>query len=345
MKENKKPTNLSEIGEFTLIEKLTSGIKLRHESSLKGVGDDAAVLDSGPGRVKVVTTDMLAEGIHFDLMYTPLKHLGYKAVISNLSDVLAMNAEPKQILVSLAVSSRFSFEAIEELFEGIHLACDTYNVDLVGGDTVSSLTGLTLSVTAIGEVEASELRYRNAARENDLICVSGDLGGAYLGLQILEREKQLYEEDPSVQPALEGYDYILERQLKPEARADIRQLLKVKGIQTNAMIDVSDGLASDLIHICRQSGIGCQIYHDRIPIAKDTVEAARELELEPLICALHGGEDYELLFTVPLSEYDKVKDIQEISIIGSMQGEKAMIITGDGSGAELVAQGWDPDPE
>ncbi len=345
MDENTKPVSLSEIGEFTLIEKLTSKISLRHKSTLRGVGDDAAVLASGADRVKVVTTDMLTEGIHFDLMYTPLKHLGYKAVISNVSDVLAMNAEPMQITVSLAVSSKFSLEAVEELYEGIHLACETYHVDLVGGDTVSSLTGLTISVTAIGEVEKSEVRYRNTARENDLICVSGDLGGAYLGLQILEREKRLYEEDPTVQPELEGYDYILERQLKPEARTDIRQLLIDRGIQTTAMIDISDGLASDLIHICKQSAIGCQIYHDRIPISEDTVKAAREMEIEPLICALHGGEDYELLFTAPLSEYDKLKDIQEISIIGNMQGEKALIITDDGSGAELVAQGWDPEAE
>lgn len=337
----KTPVSLSDIGEFGLIEKLTKDITLKHKTSLKGVGDDAAVIDCGD-ICRVVTTDMLTEGIHFNLMYVPLKHLGYKAVMVNLSDVYAMNAIPKQITVSLSVSSKFSVEAVEELYAGIQLACETYDVDLIGGDTVSSLTGLTLSITAIGEAKKEDIKYRSGAELNDLICVSGDLGAAYLGLQILEREKDIYEKDNSIQPHLDGYDYILERQLKPEARKDIVEWFAAEGIKVNALIDISDGLSSELIHICKASGKGCQIYPEKIPVDQATKDVAKELEMEDLVTALHGGEDYELLFTVPISEYDKVIAFEGVSIIGNItESGKAVLVTGEGEGVELVAQGWD----
>lgn len=342
MKDNKQPTQLSDVGEFKLIELLTKDVKLKHASSLKGVGDDAAVIDCG-NSCRVVTTDMLTEGIHFDLMYTPLKHLGYKSVVVNLSDVYAMNAIPSQIIVSIAVSSKFSLEAIEELYSGIHLACEQYNVDLIGGDTVSSLSGLIISVTAIGEAPKNQVKYRSGAKTNDLICVSGDLGGAFLGLQVLEREKEIYQKDSSIQPDLTGFDYVLERQLKPEARGDIIQWIKKEDIKVNAMIDISDGLSSELIHICKASEKGCKIYHDKIPVNPETREAAKRFNMEWLIPALHGGEDYELLFTVPMSEHEKVTKLEEIHIIGNItkKGEKSLIVTGEGEGAELVAQGWE----
>ena len=297
---NKSPTSLTEIGEFGLIDRLTKDIKHLHLSTLKGVGDDAAVIDAGEKCI-VITTDMLTEGVHFDLMYNPLKHLGYKSVIVNLSDLYSMNAIPKQITVSIAISSKFSIEAIDELYSGIHLACEMYEVDLVGGDTVSSLTGLVISITAIGEAKKEEITYRGGASENDLICVSGDLGGAFLGLQLLEREKDIYNEDPEIQPDLSGYDYILERQLKPEARKDVVEVLRNEGINITSMIDISDGLSSELLHLCQNSGRGCKIYHDKIPIHPSVSAAAKDFNLEPLICALHWGEDYELLFTVPLN--------------------------------------------
>lgn len=341
MAKAKTPVSLSDIGEFGLIEQLTKDITLKHKTSLKGIGDDAAVIDCGD-MCRVVTTDMLTEGIHFNLMYVPLKHLGYKAVMVNLSDVYAMNAIPKQITVSISVSSKFSVEAIEELYAGIHLACETYNVDLIGGDTVSSLTGLTISITAIGEAKKEDIKYRSGAELNDLICVSGDLGGAYLGLQILEREKDIYEKDNAIQPHLEGYDYILERQLKPEARKDIVEWFAAEGIKVNALIDISDGLSSELIHICKASKKGCQIYPEKIPIDQATKDAAKELELEDLVTALHGGEDYELLFTVPISEYDKLIAFESVSIIGNItESGKAVLVTGEGEGVELVAQGWE----
>ncbi|MCK4922666.1 MAG: thiamine-phosphate kinase [Bacteroidales bacterium] len=341
MIKDKTPISLSDIGEFGLINQLTKNIKLKHKTSLKGIGDDAAVIDCGD-ICRVITTDMLTEGIHFNLMYSPMKHLGYKSVMVNVSDVYAMNAIPKQITVSISVSSKFSIEAIEELYEGIHLACETYDVDLIGGDTVSSLTGLTISVTAIGEAKKEEIKYRSGAKLNDLICVSGNLGGAYMGLQILEREKDIYEKDNSIQPQLEGYDYILERQLKPEARKDIVEWFKAENIKVNALIDISDGLSSELIHICKESGKGCQIYPEKIPIDSATTDAAKELELEDLVTALHGGEDYELLFTVPMSEYKKVNDFEGVSIIGNItESGKAVLVTGEGEGVELVAQGWE----
>ncbi|MCF8380345.1 MAG: thiamine-phosphate kinase [Bacteroidales bacterium] len=341
MAKAKTPVSLSELGEFGLIEKLTKDISLKHKTSLKGVGDDAAVIDCGE-TCRVITTDMLTEGIHFNLMYVPLKHLGYKAVMVNLSDVYAMNAIPKQITVSISVSSKFSVEAIEELYAGIHLACETYDVDLIGGDTVSSLTGLTISVTAIGEARKEDVKYRSGAQLNDLICVSGDLGAAYLGLQILEREKDIYEKDNSIQPHLDGYDYILERQLKPEARKDIIEWFKAEGIKVNALIDISDGLSSELVHICKASDKGCQIYPEKIPINQSATDVAKELELEDLVAALHGGEDYELLFTVPISEYDKVNNFDGVSIIGNITDSgKAVLVTAEGEGVELVAQGWD----
>lgn len=341
MAQEKQPTQLSDVGEFGLIDRLTKDIKLRQKSTIKGVGDDAAVIDCGEF-CRIITSDILTEGIHFDLMYTPLKHLGYKAVISNLSDIYAMNATPTQFIVSIAISSKFSVEAVEELYSGIHLASELYNVDLVGGDTVSSITGLAISITAIGEAKKEDVRYRSGAQTNDLICVSGDLGGAFFGLQVLEREKEIYEKDTNIQPDLSGFDYVLERQLKPEARKEIIEWLKAEGIKTHAMIDISDGLSSDLIHICKASGKGCDIYHDKIPIHENTQAAAKEFNMEALIPALHGGEDYELLFTVPLSEYDKLSGAANISIIGNITGEgdKSRIITGDGEGAELVAEGW-----
>ncbi len=339
---HQKPTPLSEIGEFGLIERLTKGLKHVNASTVKGVGDDAAVLDTG-GKCIVLTTDMLTEGIHFDLVYTPLKHLGYKAVVVNLSDVCAMNARPTQITVSIAISSKFSVEAVEELYSGIHLACEKYGVDLVGGDTVSSLSGLVISITAVGEANREDIRYRSGAKVNDLVCVTGDLGAAYMGLQLLEREKSLFEQDQAVQPDLSGYDYILERQLKPEARVDIIRLLQSEGIEIHAMIDISDGLSSELLHICKNSGTGCRIYHDRIPIDASTSMMAGEFKMEPLVCALHGGEDYELLFTVPLSEYDKLTKVPDVKIIGNITdvSEGTLMMTGEGQALPLTAQGWE----
>ncbi len=338
----KQATPLSEIGEFGLIERLTSRFLLKHPSSIKGVGDDAAVIDIGEEYL-IVTTDLLSEGIHFNLMYTPLKHLGYKAIIVNLSDVYAMNAIPEQITVSIAVSGKFSLEALEELYSGIHLACEKYNIDLVGGDTSSSLTGMTISITALGRVKKEDIVYRRGAGVHDLICVSGNLGAAYLGLQLLEREKSLFEKDSSFKPDFGGKDYLLERQLKPEPRADIISLLKKNGIKPSSMIDISDGLSSEILHICKNSDVGCRIYQEKIPIDPEAVAMAAEFEMEPIICALHGGEDYELLFTVPLVNYDKVSNIKEIKIIGSItdKSENAYMVTEEGALVQLRAQGWD----
>lgn len=342
MAEKKKMTPLSDLGEFGLIEHLTRNISLKNKSSLKGVGDDAAVLDY-KGKKMVLTTDLLVEGIHFNLVYTPLKHLGYKAITVNLSDVYAMNAIPKQVVVSMAISGKFSLEALDELYEGIKLACSNYGVDLVGGDTTSSVTGLTLSVAAMGEVDAGQTVYRNTARLNDLVCVTGNLGAAYMGLQLLERERKIFEESsPGIQPDLSGYEYILGRQLKPEARKDIIESFRENGIVPHSMIDLSDGLSSDLLHICRQSGMGCRIFQDKIPIDEETVRAAGEMEIEPFICALNGGEDYELLFTLPLSLHDQVQKISNVSIIGHIteKGKGSKFITEHGTEIELQAQGW-----
>jgi len=337
----KKTTPLSEIGEFKLIDHLTSDIILKHRNVVKGVGDDAAVLDFGRKCV-VVTSDILTEGIHFNLMYTPLKHLGYKSVIVNISDILAMNAEPKQIIVSIAVSAKFSLEAMEELYSGIYLACEKYNLDLIGGDTTSSLTGMTISITALGEAAKSDIVYRSGAAANDLICVSGDLGGAYMGLQLLEREKELFSKDPGIQPDLSGRDYVLKRQLKPEARADIIHGLKEAHIRPTSMIDISDGLSSEILHICRNSRCGGRLYQEKIPVNSATGAAAQEFNMEPLICAFHGGEDYELLFTIPVRDYERLTGVKDISVIGNITGEndKALLITENGGQLEIISQGW-----
>jgi len=343
MLENKDSrTELADIGEFGLIKQIAQAVILKNESSLRGIGDDAAVIDY-KGKQTVVSTDMLVEGVHFDLTYTPLKHLGYKAVSVNVSDIYAMNAVPKQITVSLAISNRFSLEAIEELYAGILLACEKFGVDVVGGDTTSSTSGLIISITAIGEGEANELVYRDGAKETNLLCVSGDLGGAYVGLQLLEREKNIYKENPNVQPDLEGNDYILERQLKPEARQDIPQLLQKLGVRPTSMIDVSDGLASETLHICTQSGVGCSIYEDKLPIDPSTYTKAREFNLDPTVCALSGGEDYELLFTVDISDFEKIKANPNISIIGHMtnKNEGVNLILPNGTLHPITAQGWD----
>ncbi|MDB5063338.1 MAG: thiamine-phosphate kinase [Mucilaginibacter sp.] len=341
MFENEERTNIEKLGEFGLIDHLTKNIKLTQKSSIKGVGDDAAVLDFG-GKKTLVSTDMLLEGIHFDLAYTPLKHLGYKAVQVNLSDIYAMNGTATQVTVSIGMSSRFPLEAIEELYEGIYLACDKYGVDLIGGDTTASKQGLVISITSIGYADEKDIVYRNGAEEGDLICVSGDLGGAYTGLQLLEREKLVYMENPNIQPDLEGKDYIVERQLKPEARKDIIDLLQDMQVKPTAMIDVSDGLASELLHICKQSNKGCKLYEEKIPIDPMTYETAREFNLDPTVCALSGGEDYELLFTVKQADYDKIKFKLDFTIIGYITEPNAgcNLITKSGNMHELKAQGW-----
>ena len=341
MFDNKEKTNIEELGEFGLIDHLTRNIKLIQKSTVKGVGDDAAVLDFRNKKI-LVSTDMLLEGIHFDLAYTPLKHLGYKAVQVNLSDIYAMNGTATQITVSLGISSKFPLEAVEELYEGIYLACDKYSVDLVGGDTTSSKQGMVISVTSLGYADEKDIVYRNTAEEGDLICVSGDLGGAYTGLQLLEREKLIYLENPNIQPDLEGKDYIIERQLKPEARKDIVELLRDIGVKPTAMIDISDGLASEILHICNQSNKGCNLYEEKIPIDPMTYETAREFNLDPTVCALSGGEDYELLFTVKQADYDKIKLQMDITIIGHITDSAAgcNLITRTGVIHKLKAQGW-----
>ena len=340
MFENTERTELSELGEFGLIDKISKSVELKQKSTVKGIGDDAAVLGTGKQKT-LVTTDLLLEGIHFNLSYVPLKHLGYKAVAVNLSDIYAMNGKPTQITVSLGLSSRFSLDAIDELYTGILLACEKYNVDLVGGDTSSSVSGLTISVTAIGEIAEENLVYRNGSKETDLICVSGDLGGAYLGLQLLEREKKIFEENPEIQPDLSGHDYVLERQLKPEARADIIDILELEKVKPTSMLDISDGLSSDLMHICTQSEVGCRIYVEKIPIDHTAAIAAEELNIDPTICALNGGEDYELLFTVDLRDYERIKDNPTIRVIGHVtdKAEGYNMISGEHV-IPLQAQGW-----
>ncbi len=334
-------TEISTLGEFGLIEHLTRNNETRHASTLVSIGDDAAVLDH-LGKQMVVTTDLLIEGVHFDLTYTPLTHLGYKSVVVNLSDVYAMNATPTQITLSIAISNRFSVEALEEFYEGVYTACEKYNVDLVGGDTTSSLKGLVISVTAMGEVNADRFVKRDGARKGDLICVSGDLGASYLGLLLMEREKKIFLESPSVQPDLENQDYILRRLLKPEARKDIIELLEQQNILPTAMIDVSDGLSSDILHICKQSSVGCLIYEDKIPIAEDARNFAFKLSMDPTACALSGGEDYELLFTMKQEDYDKITLNEQISVIGYITeaSEGAHIITRSDKKHTLTAQGW-----
>ncbi len=334
-------TELSELGEFGLIDHLTKNIELQQASTLVGVGDDAAVMDYF-GRQTVVTTDLLLEGVHFDLMYSPLKHLGYKAVVVNLSDVYAMNAIPTQITISLGVSNRISLEALEEFYEGVYAACRTYGVDLVGGDTTTSQKGFVISVTALGEVAPDNFVKRSTAQKGDLICVSGDLGAAYLGLLFLERERKIFLENPKIQPDLEQEEYVIGRLLKPEARNDIVGFFAEQELRPTAMIDISDGLSSDLLHICRDSHLGCVLYEDKIPVAEDTRKAAFKFELDPTACALSGGEDYELLFTISQADYDKVSQHTGITVVGYMTeiSEGEHIITKGGSKYPLTAQGW-----
>ena len=339
MSENQ--TEIATLGEFGLIKKLTESVKLKNASSLKGVGDDAAVLDY-QDKLQLVTTDLLLEGIHFDLTYVPLKHLGYKAAVVNFSDIYAMNGTPKQITVSIGVSKRFTVEHIQQLYEGINLACEVYGVDLVGGDTSASVTGLIISITCIGEGEKGKIVYRDGAKENDLICVSGDLGAAYMGLQLLERERVASAGMKDFNPDFSGKEYILERQLKPEARKDIIEILAKKGILPTAMMDISDGLSSELLHICTQSHTGCRIYEERIPIDYQTAVMASELNMNLVTAALNGGEDYELLFTVPLEMHEKLQETDGIRIIGHISTPVlgCALITRDGTEMELRAQGW-----
>lgn len=335
-------TEISTLGEFGLIEHLTRNIELQNASSIVGVGDDAAVIDHF-GKQTVITTDLLIEGVHFDLVYTPLKHLGYKSVIANLSDVYAMNATPTQLTISLGISNRFSVEALDDFYEGVYAACDAYGVDLVGGDTASSQKGFIISVTAIGEVTPDKFVKRSGAKKGDLLCVSGDLGGAYLGLLFLEREKKIFLENPAIQPDLEGESYVVGRLLKPEARKGIIEFLEKQSIVPTAMMDVSDGLSSEILHICKQSNVGCILYEEKIPVAEETRKAAFKFEIDPTACALSGGEDYELIFTIRQTEYEKIALSEEISVIGYMTdpADGAKIITKGNSTFPITAQGWD----
>jgi len=341
MTENTSRTELSALGEFGLIERLAARVQLSNPTTVKGIGDDAAVIDP-EGLQQVVTTDMLLEGVHFDLSYAPLRHLGYKAIVVNLSDVYAMNAEPRQVTVALGLSNRFPVEAVDELYEGMLLACRNYGVDLVGGDTCSSRSGLVIAVTAIGSARAEDIVYRHGAKDKELVVVSGDLGGAYMGLQILEREKAVFSET-GAQPELEGHDYILERQLKPEARRDIVQLLRTLGAKPTAMIDISDGLASEAIHLARASGLGVRLYDEKLPIDPTTYNTARDFNLDPSTCALNGGEDYELLFTIAQTDYAKIKGNPSLTVVGHMVDATSgyRLVDRQGGEHELKAQGWD----
>ena len=338
---NQQHTPLSNLGEFALIEHLTKNFKVNHKSTVKSIGDDAAVLKFDNKKI-VVTTDLLVEGVHFDLSYMPLKHLGYKAVIVNLSDVYAMNAKATQITVSIAVSNRFPLEALEDLYAGIETAASIYNIDVVGGDTTSSTTGLIISVTAIGEVEADNEVYRKGAKPNDLLVVSGDLGGAYMGLQVLEREKEVYKVNPNSQPDLEQYSYIIERQLKPEARKDIVKLLEDLEVKPTSMIDISDGLSSEIIHLCKQSKVGCDLYENKIPLDPQVISTCEEFNIDSTTVALNGGEDYELLFTISQDDFLKIKANPHVSIIGHIKESASgmNLITRAESSIPLKAQGW-----
>lgn len=342
MLENVKTTPLSAYGEFGLIELLTKNIQIKNKSTVLGVGDDAAIINT-EGRHQVIAKDMLIEGVHFDISYCPLKHLGYKAIAVNLSDAAAMNAHPEQVLVGIAASSRYTVEAIEELYKGIYLCCNRYGVDLVGGDTCSSVSGLQISVTVIGYAEPQQIVRRNTAKTNDLICVSGDLGAAYLGLLILEREKKVFMENPKNQPELEGFDYLIERQLKPEPRLDIIDNLRKKNILPNSMIDISDGLASEILHICKNSKKGCAIFEDKLPIDTLAYNTAMDFKLIPSTVALNGGEDYELLFTIDQKHYDAIRQVEDVSIIGYItdENEGCNFISNDKKSIPLNAQGWD----
>ena len=338
---NQSRTSLEQLGEFGLINHITKHFKISHKTTVKAVGDDAAVLEK-TDKQTIITTDLLIEGVHFDLSYVPLKHLGYKSVTVNLSDVYAMNAQAEQITVSIAVSNRFPLEAIEELYAGIQLACETYHIDLIGGDTTSSSKGMLLSITAIGKANKEDIVYRNGAKETDLIVVTGDLGAAYLGLQVLEREKQVFKVDPNNQPDLDNYTYLIERQLKPEARKDIPVLLKEMDVQPTSMIDISDGLSSEIMHICSQSNVGCKIYEDKIPLDPQVISTCEEFDIDSTMIALSGGEDYELLFTVPIADFERVKGNPHLSIIGHITDQSAglNLVTRAGQELELKAQGW-----
>lgn len=334
-------TEISSLGEFGLIDHLTRNFEIQNASTIVSVGDDAAVIDHF-GKQTVISTDLLIEGIHFDLMYTPLKHLGYKSVIVNLSDVYAMNAAPTHITVSIGVSNRFSVEALDEFYEGIFAACEKYNVDLVGGDTSASNKGFIISVTAIGEVAPDKFVKRNTANRGDLICVSGDLGGAFLGLTLLEREKKIWMESPQIQPDLEGEKYIVGRLLKPEARQDIIEFFETNNITPTAMMDISDGLSSEVLHISKQSNLGCRLYEEKLPIAEESRQAAFKFGLDPTVCALNGGEDYELIFTLKQEDYDKLVSNEEISVVGYMTDveDGTKFLTKGGNTFDITAQGW-----
>ena len=336
-----KRTEISSLGEFGLIERLTKDLTTGNKETVKGAGDDAAILQFSNDEEVLVTTDMLMEGIHFDLTYFPLKHLGYKAVVANISDIYAMNGTPKQITVSLALSRKFCIEDVEELYAGMRLACQQYGVDIIGGDTSSSLTGLAISITAIGTVAKDTAVKRNSAKETDLICVTGNLGAAYMGLQLLEREK-IATAGKDMQPDFQGKEYILERQLKPEVPKEVLKKLREENVKPTSMIDISDGLSSELMHICKQSGVGCRIYEDRIPIDYQTAIMAEELNLNVITCALNGGEDFELLFTVPIADHEKVAAMKDVRVIGHIVSDSMglALVTRDGVEMELKAQGW-----
>ncbi|TDI70035.1 MAG: thiamine-phosphate kinase [Bacteroidetes bacterium] len=339
---NSSKTPISDLGEFGLIDHLTQNIEVRRSSTIKGIGDDAAVLSADGTHQKVISTDMLLEGVHFDLSYMPLKHLGYKAVMANLSDIYAMNATATHITVSIAVSNRFPVEALEELYDGIKTAAKIYDIDVIGGDTTSSTSGLIISITAIGEVKQKSVVYRDGAKENDLLVVTGDLGAAYLGLQVLEREKQVFQVNPNAQPELENYTYLVERQLKPEARKDIPLLLAELDVLPTAMIDISDGLSSEIIHICKNSGVGCNLYEDKIPLDPQVISTCEEFNLDSTTIALNGGEDYELLFTIKTEDFPKIKANPHLTVIGHMTGKKEGIhlITRANTKIPLIARGW-----
>ncbi|WP_310991495.1 thiamine-phosphate kinase [Aequorivita marina] len=337
-------TGIGSLGEFGLIDHLTKNFKIKQNSTIKGIGDDAAVIAGDSEKEIIVTTDLLLEGVHFDLSYMPLKHLGYKAVVVNLSDVFAMNAQPTQITVSIAVSNRFPVEALEELYAGIETAAKMYNVDVVGGDTTSSTTGLLLSITAIGAVEKDNAVYRSGAKENDLLVVTGDLGAAYMGLQVLEREKEVFKVNPNSQPDLEPYSYLVERQLKPEARKDISKLLEELEVKPTAMIDISDGLSSEIIHICKSSNVGCNLFEEKIPLDPQVISVCEEFDLDSTTIALSGGEDYELLFTISTEDYPKLKGNPHLTVIGHMthKNEGMHLISRAGTKIPLIARGWNP---
>lgn len=336
-------TPIGKLGKFGLIDRLAGNVKISNKSTITGIGDDAAIIDSG-SELTLVSTDLFLEGIHFNLIYTPLKHLGYKAVIRGISDIYAMNGTPAQIMLALGLSTRFTVEQVEEIYEGVNLACEKYKIDLAGGDTTSSLTGLTISVTAIGTVGKENIVRRNGAHANDLICVTGDFGASYMGLQLLERERKLYEKDKTLQPDLSGYEYTVGRQLKPEFPSSVLKELEKAEIMPSSMIDVSDSLASDLLHICKLSATGCRIYSEKIPIDYETSKIAEEFNLDPIIPALNGGEDYELLFTIPLSMLEKIKTVEQVKVIGHMtvSGSGKILVGSGGSEISISAPGWIP---